>query len=660
MKIDKTLQPLTGAAVPLGALRSTDSCGIGEYLDLIPLADLCKKAGLKIIQLLPVNDTGTESSPYSALSAFALHPIYISLKKIPEVATTSGIAESISQLKEKYEKLNRFAYSEIRYEKLRILRAIYDANLKNIVDSDELNNWIRKNPWIENYSVFMELKKQNMEASWKEWKPKKHPSKSEITESWQNPDKKNDHYFFAWVQMRLDQQFSEAANYVKKQGIILKGDIPIMMNEDSVDAWAFPEFFNDTLRAGSPPDGENPCGQNWGFPIYNWTNLRRDNYSWWKDRLKHAENYYQAYRIDHVLGFFRIWATPQNENTAMLGWTQPFEPIHRDELITAGFSAGRIEWLSKPHVNTSAIQSVNNNDYLGTHGILEKVMDRIGVEEMWLFKKEITGEKDIWAADIPDFAKWKLSEYWKDRTLIETSSENFSPLWTYKNTTAWKSLSEIEKRNLEELIEQKKEKMEMLWKEQAYRLLTELTGCVKMTACAEDLGAMPQSVPEVLQSLKIYGLRVVRWCRDWNDQNQPFEPLQDYTELSVTTTSVHDSTTLRQWWIEDPAAKLFAATHKLPKSVIPGLYTPKTAKCLLQEIAKTNSIWCIYPIQDFLALNRDYYADNPNAERVNIPGTVTAFNWTYRIPVTLEKIIQNTALLSEISDLVERHEKAKK
>ena len=646
---------LTGTAIPVGALKTSNSCGVGEFLDLIPFADFCKKAGLKLIQLLPVNDTGTESSPYSALSAFALHPLYISLKSLPEVEGKEEILAEITKLQKKYEKLPRFPYRELRRKKLDLLQKIFDSEKDKILSSDELKSWIKDNPWVQVYSIFMQKKEKKHEASWKEW-GETQPTKKELDEIWSDKKNQDGNLFYAWVQMRLDQQFSKASEYAQSLGIKLKGDIPIMMNEDSCDAWAFPEYFNDEMRAGSPPDGPNPVGQNWGFPIYNWDNLKKDDYSWWKQRLIQASKYYQVYRIDHVLGFFRIWATPQRESTAMLGWTQPFEPITTDELHNLGFSDDRITWLSVPHVPTNQIEAVNNGDYLGTHGILAKIMDRIGNEEMWRFKPEIKGEKDIWASDIPDHVKPRLAELWRNRALVKVSDGLYSPLWTYHGTTPWQTLSDDEKYRLGQLIVTKYSRMEVLWEEQARTLLGDLTSCTDMVACAEDLGSNPESLPRVLNDLSILSLRVVRWSRNWNAGGEPYYQFWEYPYLSVTTSSVHDSSTARLWWLKEGDAWDFYRTFPGDTDVQPGTYNSKTARYLLSKMAESNSAFCIHPLQDFLGLVDEYFDENPDNERVNIPGSVNEFNWTYRLPVSVEKLIKNKELICEINNVVQIHE----
>ncbi|MBQ0166522.1 MAG: 4-alpha-glucanotransferase [Treponema sp.] len=652
----------TGTAIPLGALRTKNSCGSGEFPDLIPFADFCKKAGLSVIQLLPVNDTGTESSPYSALSAFALQPLYISITSLPELcapetadahtlsASQKKLVSAAKRLRDQWEGEKRYSYRKLRTEKLSLLREVYDTLVAPDVPK-ALEKWIKAHPWIKEYAVFMTLKNQNFEASWKEWPKYKKITPEKLDELWNAPERKQNLLFYAWLQMRADEQFSEAASYVAEQGIKLKGDIPIMMNEDSHDVWAHPELFNMHLRAGAPVDGPNPVGQNWGFPTYNWKNLKKTGYAWWKDRLVSASRYYKMYRIDHILGFFRIWAIPDTECTAVLGHTEPFEGISREELHELGFTDERIRWLSKPHVLTQLIQDANGGDYLGTHGLLHTLMDRIGEEELWLFKDEIAGDKDIWAREeLPFTVREKLIEKWRDRMLVQTGPDEYFPSWTYGNTTAWYSLSDTEKELVQDLFTQKQLKMEFLWEQQARELLGELTGATKMVPCAEDLGAAIDSLPVVLADLKINSLRVVRWSREWAEDGQPFIPFDEYPELSVTTASVHDSSTLRQWWTEEPDSEaFFDAFPPENDDIIYGKYSPETAAYLLETIAQAKSRYVIHPIQDYLGLVDTYDPEKLEDERVNLPGSVNEFNWTYRLPATVEELSKDKKLCAAIN-----------
>lgn len=642
----------TGTAIPLGAIKTKKSVGCGEFQDLIPFADLCKKSGIKIIQLLPVNDTGTESSPYSALSAFALHPLYVTLEKLTE---DEAILAKIKKLRKKYKDFQRFPYKDLRQDKLALLREIFASKKDEIAASTEISAWLSENPWVKEYAVFMNLKDVNNEASYKQWPEYKDVDAKKIQELWDCKETKEKHLFFVWLQYNLDKQFAEAATYVRSLGIMLKGDIPIMMNEDSTDAWANKDFFNDSLRAGSPVDNENPTGQNWGFPTYNWKNLEKADYSWWKNRLICASKYYDMYRIDHVLGFFRIWAIPHGECTAVLGHTEPFEPITKDELYGLGFNDDRIKWLLKPHVETRTIEEVNNNDYLGTHGLLQKVMDRIGNEELWLFKDSIKTDQDIWDSDIESYyVKERLTQKWRDRMLVEVEG-GYYPIWTYTKTTAWNSLNNEEKFRFTELLAKKNEKMDKLWEHQARTVLGELTGATKMIACAEDLGANIECLPGVLGDLNINSLCVVRWKRDWEKPSQPYYAFEHYPEKSVATASVHDSSTLRIWWCTEGDAHDFLRAFPAENpNIRVGEYNPETAKYILKKVATANSMFVINPIQDFLGLVDRYYAEDMDLERVNVPGSVNAFNWTYRLPANVEDLLKDKELIAAIKEIAKR------
>ncbi|MEE1165678.1 MAG: 4-alpha-glucanotransferase [Treponema sp.] len=675
---------LTGLSVPLGAAYTKKNTVIGEFTVLPELAKICKSAGLGIIQLLPVNDTGTQSSPYSGLSAFALHPIYIDIKEIPEFkdayASNKTFAKAYDQMIKDfpYTPDGRYKYQDILNAKTNLLQILFDSTeiAKSEKANDELQKWIDKNPWIVNYAVYKNLKYKYMQASWKEWaKEDQTPSQKEIKSRWNDAKLMKNHLFYAWTQMRAAQQFKKSTDAVRKAGIILKGDMPILMNEDSCDAWACPDIFNHNLRAGSPVDGENPTGQNWGFPTYNWDVLKKNKFSWWIDRLKSAEQYYGAYRLDHILGFFRIWAIPATDTTAVLGHTVPYVPITREQLNNAGFDDGRIRWLSQPHVSTGLIEDITWNHETAT-AILNKFMNRIGSEELWLFKNTIKGDKDIYSTDLSAYCqgdaqqrvKDALSLKWRDRCLIEVTPDCFVPVWTYYNSTAWNSLNEDEKNRLKSQMARAEVAQDKLWETQSDEILSTLTKSVKMVPCGEDLGANLPCLPGVMEKNGILALRVTRWCRNWDAKPEmPYKYLPETIPLSVTTSSVHDSTTLRQWWQEDrDAASLFARSYADAfginandfgelQMLCNAPFSEKIAEGFLQGLARSGSCWCIHPMGDFLSLSKKYWLANPNDERINVPGSVTDFNWTYRLPAYLDDIAKDKELLEKIKKIADLH-----
>lgn len=668
----------SGVAIPLGALRTEKSPVIGEFSSLIPFAQFCKKAGLEVIQLLPVLDTGTQSSPYSSLSAFALHPMYITLSDIEEFAAIKNKDKDFSDrydalLKQKKEV--RFNYKLINDEKTMLLRTLYDSGAaQKDLSGKEYASWIKSNPWVSAYCVYKALKWKYMQASWKSWNAEdKNLSKEEIASRWKDKSLEKEHQFYAWVQFVAYRQFKAACDYVRDQKLILKGDLPILLNEDSCDVWADSVLFNQKLRAGSPPDGSNPTGQNWGFPTYNWKAHEQDNFSWWKLRLKLASQFYEAYRLDHVLGFFRIWAVPEGEDTAELGHTEPYASISRTQLEKLGFDEGRIHWLSEPHIPTEALGMGRSEE---ARAILELFCDRLGNEDLWNFKKNIVSTADIRAVKISGATyersqeiKNRLSRWLKNRTLIEVKKNAFVPLWQYSSTQAWQSLSDAERLHLNELFEGLAKKQEKLWEAQARKIFDALIPSVSMVPCGEDLGVDLSCLNKVLKDYGILGLHVVRWSRKWSENWQPYVSMEEYRELSVVTTSVHDSSTLRQWWDEEKeSARAFetafgdqkksAKSETVKKPLLSDSpFSPKAASFVLEQAAKTAGVWYINPLQDWLSCDKKLWLSDAVNERVNVPGTVSDFNWTYRMKDTVEDLSENTSIIETIKKITDLHKK---
>ncbi|MDR0598105.1 MAG: 4-alpha-glucanotransferase [Treponema sp.] len=664
---------LIGTVVPVGALRGDQSIGVGEFPDLIEFGDLCARMGVGLIQILPVNDTGYESSPYSSVTAFALNPLYLRIGDIPEAA---GFAEKLGALKDEFDGEIRFPYYKILRAKMDLLREIYAANEKAVAarakKGSSLAAWIDKNPWVKEYAVYRHLKEANGEKSWQEWEPRRTGSAETIREIWEDPKHRGDLLFWAWLQEALDAQFGRAAKALKKAGILLEGDIPILMNEDSCDVWAHPEYFHGELSAGAPPDMYNSDGQNWGFPTYNWAAQAGDDYAWWRRRLKAAEKYYNAYRIDHVLGFFRIWSSLRENNydNAILGRYVPYVPVTKKDLEDLGFNEGRIRWLSLPHIPTGEVWDAlgeirdqwGNHDEAAAGPVAERIfyeaLDRIGEEELWLFKKTIRGERDIAALGLPPAAAGCLRRAWRNRLFLEYEKGKYFPVWLFRESRAYRSLSEDEKNALEALLQKREEESEKIWETQGKKLLSVLLESSGMLPCAEDLGAVPDCVPRVLAKLRILGLRVTRWHRDWDKPGQPYYAFEEYPELSVCAPSVHDSSTLREWWDREADQDGFSAFLGVPS--LPKVYNPGTAKIILAKTAAAASRFRVFPIQDLLHLSTKWYAEDPGTERINLPGTVTDFNWTYRLPAPIKEIGKDEALIKSVRELAAIAPKKKK
>jgi len=287
-----------GIALPLAALRNPESSGIGEFCDLIPMIDWCRDIGFKIIQLLPLNDSGTDSSPYMALSANALNPIHIALRYLPYVECVEKYDEILKKLSV-CNSSKRFAYYNIYKNKELFLRIYFKSVFPKIRELPAFEEFCRnEKTWLDNFARFRALKALNGEKPWWEWKePLETVPDEEVL-------------FYKMVQFLAFSQYKTVRDHAKITGVLLKGDIPILINRDSADVWAGRDLFFLDYAAGAPPDMYSEEGQFWGFPIYNWQQHDATGFAWWKERLRVAELLYDVFRIDHIVGFFRIWAIP--------------------------------------------------------------------------------------------------------------------------------------------------------------------------------------------------------------------------------------------------------------------------------------------------------------------------------------------------------------
>ncbi len=283
--------PRHGICLPLSSLHSQRSCGIGEFYDLLPLIDWCSDIGFSVIQLLPVNDSGSDPSPYNALSSCALNPIYISL---PEVTVPPFT--------------DRISYHETQSLKLNFLHKHFEKIQNTLPDDPLFQKFITQHAWVIGYALFKVFKHRLEQNPWMTWPDElKYPDLQELSEK--NHDEM---MFYVYLQYLATKQLSHVKEYAQSKGVLLKGDIPILISPDSVDCWLNPDLFDFSFSAGAPPDAFNPDGQHWGFPLFNWEAVKKSDWAWWKMRLAVASQFYDLYRIDHVVGFFRIWAIPHS------------------------------------------------------------------------------------------------------------------------------------------------------------------------------------------------------------------------------------------------------------------------------------------------------------------------------------------------------------
>jgi 4-alpha-glucanotransferase len=700
MKCIHNNERISGLVVPLLSLRKNKSAACGVFSDLTELAKLAKQWGLSLIQLLPLNDTGNGTSPYSALSAFALHPIYISLPEVPKTMESLGapLAQSaIDILKKAENKLarahagnKRVAFEAVLSDKLAALRSVWNESQEYCRPLAEL--FAAQETWAKPYACFMALKEKYGLAPWWEWPEYRDITPAVIETLWDSSETGEEARFRLWLQILAREQLKDAAHSVAGMSIDIMGDIPILLAKDSADVWYNRDIFILNSQAGAPPDMYSPRGQNWGFPLYNWDALKAGDYAFWRQRLAYADQFYTSYRIDHVLGFFRIWAISAFESEAFLGEFEPSERLARSELSALGFSDERITWLSKPHIpewkiieaEAKCIEVVGPDRIVSLVQRLDHLRQacfaRIKNEPLFLFSPQIRGSADInskvaalkgdfpqAASALSDYAQ-SMCEWWTDRALYEVEPDRFVFTWEYHNTTSWKSLSVQEQEALEQKAAELASKSLAVWESRGRELLSMLVASTGMQPFAEDLGAVPPCVPKVLKELKIPGLRVLRWEREWDKPGQPYIQLEAYEPLSVACTSVHDSSSMRQWWEEEAdRAQLWAMFKKMAEKdallssllancsqEAPEALEPSAAAVLVRALVLSASNVVVYPLQDILACHPEWREPDARDERINVPGTTLPSNWSYRVRENLRTLASDKDFAAFVSRIAVR------
>ena len=325
-----------GTAIPVFSLRSEDDFGVGEFYDLKKMVDWAAATGQSILQLLPINDTTMlhtweDSYPYNPNSTFALHPQFLNLP-----AAGVKVDEEFKALQAELNALENIDYERVNNTKLELLHKAFDKTFKKLSATKGYQAFVEKNAhWLLPYAAFCVLRDLNGTPDFSQWKGYAKYNKKKVAAFCEEHKAEVD--FWCFVQYHLDLQLSEVCKYAHSKGVIFKGDLPIGISRTSVDAWLYPELFHMNSQAGAPPDAFSADGQNWGFPTYNWEKMAEDDYAWWKSRLAKMSEYFDAFRIDHILGFFRIWEIPLWTKSGLNGYFNPALPFPADELSSQGF-----------------------------------------------------------------------------------------------------------------------------------------------------------------------------------------------------------------------------------------------------------------------------------------------------------------------------------
>ena len=614
----------SGVAIPVFSLRSDKDFGAGDFLDLELMADWAADSGMNFIQILPVNDTtmtrtNSDSYPYNANSSFALHPLYL---RVDEVGTPKNPDD-----REKFDKLRRHLnslpaidYAAVTNAKEEYMRLIYTEQGNQTLNSREFSRFLVRNYiWLLPYAAFCVLRDRfgtpdfsfwgeyaaysqamldrNNTADFRQWGGASHYSSDLVADLMHDSAEEMNFIFF--MQYHLDRQLRRARDYAHSRGVALKGDIPIGISSDSADAWQYPDLFNLNCQAGAPPDDFSIMGQNWGFPTYNWQRMAHDGYSWWRRRLQKMAEYFDAYRIDHILGFFRIWQIPKESVHGLLGHFSPAMPLSPEDMSRLyGFSFDPAFLL--PGMPTDGFSSQRAALEAGRNDLLEAFDDVLFVQD-------------------------------------SSHPECFHPRIAGHKTTHYAALPENHRRAFDRLYEDFfYHRHNEFWRQQAMDKLPALVNATPMLACAEDLGMIPACVPQVLDQLQILSLEVQRMPKEYGVE---FGHTDKYPYSSVATTSTHDMSGIRRWWAESPERSGRYARHILGLSDnnIPPEATPEICRTIVNRHLTSSSMLSILPLQDYLSADGSIRRKNPEEEQINNPSDPHHY-WCYRLHVNLETL----------------------
>lgn len=592
-----------GVAIPVFSLRSEDSWGVGEFSDLKLMSRWAKSVGMSVIQILPVNDTSAsftwrDSYPYNAISSFALHPLYIGAKAAVERCSAlvdSATKDEAEALLQRYaaraKRIN--ALKAVDYDKAITLKNKFLKNLYKICSEDVLASQsyadflVQSKEWLLPYAAYCTLRDKYSTTDFHRWEEHSTYDATAIEKYIRRNSKRVS--FYCFVQYLLDAELRDVRNYAHTLGIALKGDIPIGVSPTSVDVWCAPELYNTTMSAGAPPDAFAEDGQNWGFPTYNWAKMAEDGYDWWRRRLQKMARYFDAYRIDHILGFFRIWEVPRQAQSAIVGHFYPSKPYTAEEIKAAG-----IKFNAEKHCS-----------------------------------KDLTNS---------------------DTLFVEYPEGGYTPRIEGYKCKSFLSLTQAEQEAYYHLHEEFfYHRHNDFWRECALRRLPALMATTKMLTCGEDLGMIPACVPDVMRQEGILSLEIERMPKQ---VGVAFGDTGSYPYLSVTATSTHDMSNIRGWWREDADltqrywSEVLHLEGKADKEC-----SGKVARLIIERQMRSRSILAILPLQDWLAIDERLRLKDPEGERINIPANPNHY-WQYRMHLTLEQLLTEVELNHNIKALV--------
>jgi len=659
-----------GVAIPVFSLRSEKSFGVGEFTDLKLLVDWCLKAGLKLIQILPVNDTTathtwTDSYPYAAISAFALHPLYLNLGQVATGPNKRLLSDHEDE-RNRLNALDAIDYEAVTATKLGFLNQIFSSQKLSTFKSKEYKAFFKQNEaWLVPYAVFSCLRDEYGTPDFTQWPAHKRYNPEDFS---------NDAVeFYYFVQYHLHAQLEEAAQYAHANGVILKGDIPIGVSRFGADAWQNPELYHMDMQAGAPPDSFSEKGQNWGFPTYNWPRMKETGFAWWKQRFGQMANYFDAFRIDHILGFFRIWSIPLDAVEGILGYFVPALPVPASEFAPRGIPFDRDRY-TKPWITDDVLTATFGAD---AKFIKEQFLDvagpsKGGTPNRYTLKAEFATQRQVEAhfnlsertarnetlklglfdlvSNVILFEVPALGRTSSASPHITSQGQQLHFRFAMDTTTSFKALDRLTQAKLKDLyIDYFFRRQDAFWMQEALQKLPALKRVTNMLVCGEDLGLVPACVPDVMKQLGLLSLEIQRMPKELGRQ---FSRPAEAPYLSVVTPCTHDMSTIRGWWEEDRnLTQKFYILELGHTGTAPPTCEPWIVRAIIQQHLASPAMWSIFQLQDLLGVDEKLRRKNPHDERINIPMNPKNY-WRYRVHLTLEQLLKENGFNESLANMV--------
>lgn len=622
------------------------------------MVDWAVATGQKIIQVLPINDTTItytwiDSYPYNAISIYALHPIYLGLKAYP--LKDENLYKEYEREAGELNTLENVDYDRVLALKWRYIKDLFTQSGTNTLKSkDYLAFYEQNEEWLFPYACFSYLRDKYETANFRKWKTNSAFDKKKLiklTET--DKDAKKYIELSCFTQYLLHKQLVEAKEYAHQNEVVLKGDIPIGISRDSVEAWVEPHLFNLDVQTGAPPDDFSFFGQNWGFPTYNWEEMAKDGYRWWLKRFRKMADYFDAYRIDHILGFFRIWEIPLSSVQGLLGYFSPALPLTADEIRSYGL------WFDEDRMLKHYIHENFLGNIFGSHvpEVIEKYLRPTGWQRFELkeefdtqakIKEHFTGRDD----EKSNYIRDGLYSLCNEVLFVRDKREpyKFHPRITAQYNYSYRDLDDGAKDAFNRLYNEFfYRRHSQYWRDQAMTKLPTLISSTSMLVCGEDLGMVPESVPSVMNELQILSLEIERMPKE---REVLFNDLHHLPYLSVCTTSTHDMSPLRLWWKEDRQLTQQYYNQVLWKhGAAPEECTADLCAQIVSNHLYSPAMLAILPLQDWLSIDDTLKRPVAEDERINIPA-ISQHYWRYRMHLTLEELLEATDFNRRVKSMV--------